>query len=275
MKGSFAQNDLDRLGQRRFNVKKRKSQMLDPCVHWMASKLAEDMKIRPPAQMKTTAKIVNTRYILSRSLNNPQQMTGLSLPPISGSRRTADPASVHRQRAVKPQTSQGSGLTGTSMFGVFGGQGRTVILQSEPCNKTHVALGGANKAVIWASSQLRQPPPSIPVDPAIRPKKGFSGPGSDHRGGEHDARLSDPKQQKNLCSSDSAVETESEGSSNKDGPQTLKEGGDDDYYNDQRIIDWILKVNSSLFSEGNKEIAERTHAQEHDITTIKIMYIGE
>lgn len=275
MKSSFAQNDLDRLGQRKFNVKKRKSQMLDPCVHWMESKLAEDMKIRSPAQMNTAAKIANTAYILSRSLNNPQWMTGLSLPPISGSRRTADHASVHRLEAVKPQTSHGSSWTGKSMFGVFGSQGRTVILQSEPCNKTHVTLGGANKAVIWSSSQLRQPPASVPVDPAIQPKKGFSGPGSDHRGGEHDARFSDPKQQKNLCSSDSAVETESEGSSNKDGPRTLKEGGDDDYYNDQRIGDWILKVNSSLFSKGNKEIAEPTRAHEHDTATIKIMYIGE
>lgn len=275
MKGSFARNDLDRLGRRRVNVKRRKSQKLDPCVHWMESKLAEDMKTRPPAQMKTATKFANTAYILSRSLNNPQRTTGLSLPPISGSRSTADPASVHRLESVKPQISHGSGLTGTSLFGVFGSQGRTVILQSEPCNKTHVALGGANKAVIWSASQLRQPPPSVPADPVIRPKKGISGPGSDHRGGEHDARLSDPKQQKNLCSSDSAVETESEGSSNKDGPQTLKEGGDDDYYNDQRIGEWILKVNSSLFSKRNKEITEPTHAREHDITTIKIMYIGE
>lgn len=272
MKGS---SDLDRLGRRRFNVKKRKSQTLDPCVHWMESKLAEDMKIRPPAQLKAATKFANTPYIPSRSLNNPQRTTGLSLPPISESRSTADPASMHRLESVKPQTYHGSEMTGTSTFGVFGSQGRTVILQSNPCNKTHMALGGVNKAVIWSASQLRQPPPSVPADPAIRPKKGISGPGSDHRGGEHDARLSDPKQQKNLCSSDSAVETESEGSSNKDGPQTLKEGGDDDYYNDQRIGEWILKVNSSLFSKGNKEITESTHAQEHDITTIKIMYIGE
>lgn len=275
MKGSFAQNDLDRLGRRRLNVKKRKNQKLDPCVHWIKSKLAEDMKIQPSAQMKTAVKFPTTAYILSRSLNNPQRTTGLSLPPISGSRSTTDPASVHRLESVKQQTSHGSRLTGTSMFGVFGSQGRTVILQSEPCNKTHVALGGANKAVIWPASQLRQQPPSVLVDSAIRPKKGFSGPGSDRRGGEHDARLSDPKQQKNLCFSDSAVETESEGSSNKDGPQTLKEGGDDDYYNDQRISEWILKVNSSLFSKGNKEITEPTHAQEHDIATIKIMYIEE
>lgn len=275
MKGSFARNDLDRLGRRRVIVKKRKSQKLDPCIHLMESKLAEDIKIRPPAQMKTATKFANTAYILSRSLNNPQRTTGLSLPPIRGSTTTAEPASVHRLESVKPKTSHGSGLTGTSMFGVFGSQGRTVILQSEPCNKTNVALGGANKAVIWSASQLRKPPPSVPADSAIRPKRGFNGPGSDCRGGEHDARLSDPKQQKNLCSSDSAVETESEGSSNKDGPQTPKEGGDDDYYNDQRISEWILKVNSSLFSKGNKKITEPTLAQEHDIATIKIMYIGE
>lgn len=280
MKGSFVRNEregsvFNRLGRRRFNVTKRKSPTLDPCVHWMESSLTRDMKIRSPAQMDTAAKFPNTVYILSGSLNNPRQTTNLSLPPISGSRSTADPVSVHRVESVNPHTSRGSGLTGTSMFAVFGSQGRTVFLQSESRTKIHVALGGANKAVIWSASQPREPPPSVPADSAIRPKKGISGLGSDHRGGEHDARLSDPKQQRNLFFSDSAVETESDGSSNKDELQTPKEGGDDEYYNDQRIGEWILKVNSSLFSKGNKEITDPTHTQEQDIATIKIMYTGK
>lgn len=276
MKGSFAPNEqggsvLNKVGRRSFNVTKRKSQALGTCIHWMENKLAEDMKIWQPVQMNAAAKFTDTAYVLSRSgyFNKSRRTTGLSLPPISGSRSTAD----HTLETVKPQTSPRNVVTGKSMFGLFGSQSRR-ILQSEPCNKIYVALGGGNKAAIQLASQPHEPLPSVPADAAIWPKKDINGPGSNHRGGEHDASLSDPKQQRNLCFSDSAVETESESSSNKDGPQMPKEGGDDEYYNDQRISEWILKVNSSLFSKGNKE-TEPTQAQEHDFATIKIMYNGE
>lgn len=277
MKGSFAQNEqvgsfLNKVGRRRFNVTKRKSQALGTCVHWMENKLAEDVKIRPPVQKNAATIFADTAHVLSRSgyFDKPRRTAGLFLPPIGGSRSTAD----HTLETVKPQTSPRNVVTGKSTFGSFGSQGRR-ILQSQPCNKIYVALGGGNKAAIQLASQPHQPLPSVPANAAIWPKKDISGPGSNHRGGEHDASLSDPKQQRNLCFGDSAAETESESSSNKDGPQTPKEGSDDEYYNDQRIGEWILKVNSSLFSKGNKEITEPTQAQEHDVVTIKIMYNGE
>lgn len=272
MKGSFAQNEqggsfLNKVGRRRFNVTKRKSQALGTCCHWMENQLAEDVKI--PLQKNAAAIFVDTAYVLSRSgyFDKPRRTAGLFLPPIGGSRSKAD----HTLETVEPHTSPRNVVTGKPTFGSFGSQSRR-ILQSQPCNKIYVALGGGSKAAIQLASQ---PLPSVPADAAIWPKKDISGLGPNHRGGEPDASLSDPKQQRNLCFSDSAVETESESSSNKDGPQTPKEGSDDEYYNDQRIGEWILKVNSSLFSKENKEITEPTQAQEHDVATIKIMYKGE
>lgn len=278
MKSSFVQNEregslLNKVGRKGFNVTKRKSQALGASVHWMDSKFAGDMNTWPPVHVNA-AKFTSTAYVLSRSgyFHKPRQTTGLPLPPINGSRSKANPISAHRLEPVKPQTSPGSVLTGKSMFGVYIGQGRTVILKSEPCNKIHMVVEAGSKASTQSASQ---PHDAFPSDPPIRPKKGISGPESNHRGGERDAYLTDPKQQKNFCSGDSAVETESDSSADKDGLQTLKEGGDDEYYNEQRISEWILKVNSCLFSKGEKELTEPTHAQEHDIATIKIIYSGE
>lgn len=218
------------------------------------------------------AKFTSTACVLSRSgyFNKPRQTTSLPLPPINGSRSKADPA--HKLEPVKPQTSPGSVLTGKSMFGVFIGQSRTVILKSEPFRKIHVVAEAGNKASIQSASD---PYDASPPGPPIRPRNRISGPKSNHRWGEHDACLSDYKQQRKFCSGDSAVETESASPADKDGLQTPKEGGDDEYYNDQRIREWILKVNSCLFSKGEKELTEPTHAQEHDVATIKIIYSGE
>lgn len=277
MKSSFLQNEqerslLNKVGRRRFNVAKRKSQALGACVHCTDSKIAGDGNKWPPVHVNA-AKFTSTAYVLSRSgyFQKPRQRTSLPLPPINGSRSKADPVPARRLEPVKLQTSPGSVLTEKSMFGVLIGQGRTA-LKSEPCNTIHVVVEAGNKAPIQSASQ---PHDASPSDPPVRLKKGISGPESNHRGGEHDACLTDPKQQRNLCFGDSAVETESESCADKDGLQTPKEGGNDDYYNDQRISEWILKVNSCLFSKGEKELIEPAHAQVHDVATIKIIYSGE
>lgn len=278
MKCSFVQNEregslLNKVGQRRFDVTKRKSQALGACLQWTDSKSVGDRNTWPPVHVNA-AKFSSTAYVLSRSgyFHKLRQTTGLPLPPINGSRSKADPVPARRLEPLKLQTSPESVLTRKSMFGVLIGQGRRVILKSEPCNKIHVVFEAGNKASIQSASQ---PHDASPSDSPIWPKKGINGPESKHRGGEHDACLSHPEQQRNLCFGDSAVETESESSADKDGLQMPKEGSDDEYYNDQRIREWILKVNSCLFSKGEKELTEPAHAQEHDVATIKIIYSGE
>lgn len=237
---------MDKVGRRRFNVPKRKSQAPGACVRWTDSEFAGDMNRRPPVQ-------VSGAKFRSGCLNRRR----LPLPPINGS------VSAPRLGPGKPQTSPGSVLTGKSLSGVFIGQGRRVIGKSELGKKTQVGVEAGNKASVQSAS-----------DPPVRPKNSISGPESSPRGGAHDAGLPDPKPQRNFCSGDSAVETEWESSEDQDGLQT-KEGGHDEYYNDQRISDWILKVNSCLFSKEEEELTEPARAQEHDVATIKIIYSGE
>lgn len=264
MKSSLVQNERggslsEKVGRRRFNVTKRKSQALGACVNWTDSQFAGDMNTKPPVQ--ASASKFTSR---SECLTKARQTTSLPLPPIKGSRSKADPVSAPRLESIKLQTSPGSALTGKSPFGVFVGQGRRVIGKSEPCDKIHVVVEAENKASTQSAS-----------DPPIQLKNSLSGPKSNNRGGEHDACLTDSKQQRCFCSGGSAVETESESSTDKDGLQTSKEGGNEEYYNDQRISDWILKVNSCLFSKEKEDLTKPARAQEHDVATIKIIYSGE
>lgn len=278
MKSSFVQvqreeSRLNKVGRRRFNVTKRKSQALGTCVHWTDNSSPGDTDAWPPVHVNA-ANVPGTASVLSRPgcLSRPGRTSSLPLPPINGSRSQAGPGSARRQEPLKPQTSPGRVLAGKSLFGAFIGQGRTVILKSEPCNKIQVVVGAGKQASIQTA---RQPHDASPSDPPIRPRKDLSGPQSTHRGAEHDACLTDPKQQRNFCLGDSAAVTEAEGCADKDGAQTLQEGEDEEYYKDQRIREWVLDVNSCLFSKGEEELTKATHAQELDVATIKIIYSGE
>lgn len=255
---------LNKVGRRRVNVTKRKSQALGACVRWTDSESAGDKNTRPAGHVNA-AKLSSTACVLSRRgcFHKAGRTSGLPLPPISGSTAKADPAPARRREPAEPQTSPGSVVTGKS---TFVGQGRAVLLKSEPCNKIHVVVGAGTKASMAAARQPRD------ASPPARPKNGVSGPGSKHAGGGPEAGLTDPQQQRAFCSADSAAETESESSAGKDGRRTPKDGGDHEYYNEQRIGQWILKVNSCLFS---KELTEATRAREHDVATIKITYSGE
>ncbi|GLD56373.1 uncharacterized protein AKAME5_000872500 [Lates japonicus] len=96
---------------------------------------------------------------------------------------------------------------------------------------------------------------------------------------KHDASLCEAGQQRGFCSRDSAIETESECSEDRGHMERLKEDNDDDdddeYYTDQRITEWVLKVNSSLFTTGNDELKSIKPAEEQDQATIKIIYTGD
>lgn len=84
------------------------------------------------------------------------------------------------------------------------------------------------------------------------------------------------RRQREFCSDDSAAETSSEDSEVRGHAETLEEddGGDDEYYSEQRITEWILQVNSSLFSTGNTQRGAEP-AEERDVATIKIIYSGD
>lgn len=280
MKSSFVQLEqegsrLNQVGRWRFNVTKRKSQALGACVHWTDNSSPGDMDTWPPVHVNAAKFPVLSRR---RCLSKPGQTTGLPLPSINGSRSQADPVSTHRPEPVQPKTCPRSMWTRKSVLGVFIGQGRTGILKSE------LVAGAGHQASIQTARHGMSP-----LGPLVRPRKDLSGPGSNHRRAEHDACLTDPKQQRNFCSSDSAGETEAESRADKDGGQTLedgdddedysvqriREGDDDEDYNKQRIREWILDVNSCLFSKGQEELTKATHTQELDVATIKIVYGGE
>uniref|UniRef100_A0AAV2JKA6 Uncharacterized protein n=1 Tax=Knipowitschia caucasica TaxID=637954 RepID=A0AAV2JKA6_KNICA len=87
-----------------------------------------------------------------------------------------------------------------------------------------------------------------------------------------DASLKEAEQQRGFCSSDSVVETESEDKSRRN----CQQKDNDDYYTDERIAEWVLSVNSSLFKRGNYEEEQaKEPVEEQDVTTIKIVYSGE
>lgn len=265
MKSCFVQLEqegsrLNQVGRRRFNVIKRKSQALGACVHWTDNSSPGDMDTWPPVHVNA-AKLPALRR---RCLSKPGQTTGLPLPSINGSKSQADPVSTHRPEPVQPKTCPRSMWTRKSVLGVFIGQGRTGILKSE------LVAGAGHQASIQTARHGTSPP-----GPPVPPRKDLSGPGSNHRRAEHDACLTDPKQQRNFCSSDSAGETEAENRADKDGGRTPEDGDDDEDYNQQRIREWILDVNSCLFSKGQEELTKATHAQELDVATIKIVYGGE
>lgn len=66
--------------------------------------------------------------------------------------------------------------------------------------------------------------------------------------------------------SDSAIEME-----NKKEINEIMDSQEDEYYTNQRITAWIVKVNASLFSSSKDEIIDQM-LEEQDVGTIKIVY---
>ena len=83
-------------------------------------------------------------------------------------------------------------------------------------------------------------------------------------------------QQRALCWDDSDAETESQCS---EGSVTWKDSHwieeNDEYYTSQRIAEWVIKVNSTLFNTTKENFESLIPAEEQDISTIKIIYDGD
>lgn len=313
MKSSFVHNKQEgshlnrsrRSGRWGWDVIERKSQALEISVHRMDRPIVADIKTRSSMYLRAAAKLADTAHVLTRSkrfigLSKPRRTTSIPLPPISGSRTISgkvectDALPAHRQQLAKPKACTsthlptGNKLTENTVCHVLVTQGR-----SNKSNQISVALGAGNKAAIQDSETCNrlikqtfdgQPPatsPSASVDPPIRHKNDACGPGANDScammpvWAKHDASLSETRQQRDFCSDDSAIETESERSPDKGRLERLKEGSDDEYYTDQRITEWVLKVNSSLFSTGIDELTRSKRAEEQDVATIKIIYSGD
>lgn len=73
--------------------------------------------------------------------------------------------------------------------------------------------------------------------------------------------------------SDSAIETETQSSHRKKGEERNRGMEDDEevYYTTKMIAEWIVRVNTSLFSPFKDEL-EKTHLMEEDVDTVKIIH---
>lgn len=291
------------------NVTERKSRSLEVSVQRM------DRPTRSFINLQATAKSAYLAHILTTSkpfmgLTKPRQTqttathSNIPLPPISGSRsisgkvvRTAAPP-IHRKESAKPKGYNTHVATGNVMkntvFHMIVTQCGKANQESKKYNQISVALAGGDKAAVQDSETTSrlikqtcdaQPDASLTpasVDPLVQQKKNdASDPGANDSSimmpvrVKHDARLREARQQRDFCSDDSAIETESGGSEDKGRPERLEDDSDDEYYTDQRITEWVLKVNSSLFSTGHDEMKSSEPAEEQDVATIKIIYAGD
>lgn len=306
--------DLNRSRRSRrcgLNVNERRIRTLEISVQRIDLPIVADIKTRPSIYLQAAAALADTAHVLTRSkcvmgLSKPRQTaTNIPLPPISQSRtiygkvERSDTLPSNRKESAKlkghsTHLPTGNVITGNTVFNVSVTQCGKVNQESHKYSKISVALTARNKAAVqdsMTSSRLikrtfdGQPAATLTpalVDPPVRQKKNdASDPGANYSSMmmpvrvKHNTSLCEARQQQAFCSDDSAIETESEGSEDKGRPERLTEDSDDEYYTDQRITEWVLKVNSSLFSTGNDELKCSKPAEEQDVATIKIIYSGD
>lgn len=152
--------------------------------------------------------------------------------------------------------------------------------QKQGCQLTATAqliysgLAVFNESVLVQNQDLRQDSWKISDPSAGQPQDGFLGvePSSvstnDREAMKERVRdtasVSEGRPVQTL--SDSAIEMEKE----KDLDEMI-DNQEDEYYTNQRITAWIVKVNASLFSPSKDEIIDQT-LEEQDVDTIKIIY---
>ncbi|KAL6459114.1 hypothetical protein MHYP_G00325860 [Metynnis hypsauchen] len=93
--------------------------------------------------------------------------------------------------------------------------------------------------------------------------------------GNKDSRSMCRPKQHTRTLSDSAIETETQSAHRKGGMGQERKVGtldqEEEYYTSQRIIQWIIGVNASLFSTSKDEL-NKPLLKEEDVDTIKIVY---
>lgn len=277
-------NQGRRSGRCRSNVNARKSQGLEISVLDVGRPGDGGAKLQPSMCLREAARLAENVYVLARSrrlfnLSRPKRTASNSLPPISKSR-------VATSRVEQTKTSQAQRPTNKlwmekAVCHVLIAQGRKLNWESSKSNKIRAVC--ENKAAAQQSetgSRLikqtfdghRPAPAQTTPDP--RGPTADAGPVVLPLGVKHDASLPVTKEQRDFCSDDSAIETESEGSQDKGCLEGLEEE-EDEYYTEQRISEWVLRVNASLFSVGDGDRTTSKPVEEQDVATVKIVYSGD
>lgn len=274
-----------RSGRCRSNVSARKSQGLEINVHDMGRPDDSGAKLQPSMCLQAAARLAENVYVLARSrrlvnLSRPKRTASDPLPPISKSRVMT--ARVEQTKASQAQRPASKLLMEKAVCHVLMAQARKVNCEWSKSNKIPAVL--ENKAAAQESKTgsrlIKQTfDGHLPVPARLTPDP--RGPRADigsvvmPLGLKHDASLPVTKEQKDFCSGDSAIETESEGSQDKGCLKGLEEGSDDEYYNEKRICEWVLRVNASLFSVENSNVTTSKPVEEQDVATVKIVYGGD
>lgn len=279
-------NQGRRSGRCRSNVGARKSQALEISVLDMGRPGDGVAKPQPSMCLQAAARLAENVYVLTRSrrlfnLSRPRRTASNPLPPISTLRATN--AIAESTKAPQVQRPANKLLKEKAVCHVLIAQGRKLNWESGRSNKISAAFENkaATKQSETGSGLIKQTfdghlPAPAQMTPEPRGPRADGGPVAVMpRGVKHDASLPMTKEQRDFCSDDSAIETESEGSRDKGSLELGEEGSDDEYYTEQRISEWVLRVNASLFSVGDADLTTSNPVEEQDVATVKIVYSGD
>lgn len=295
-------NKSGRSGQLGSNVSGRRSQTLEVGIQRVDGPAAADIKMRSFIYLQAAAKLADAADVQTRSnrlmgLSKTRLTTSILLPPIirastiSGKEEHTAALLAPRKESAKPRGNSAHLQTGNikteNVFHVLVTQCGKVNQELNKYNQISVA---GNKAAADRGRHIKwtfcgRPAATLtpaPVEPPAQQRKNDTR----DRGVsdsstmmpvkvKHDATVCKETKQRGFHSSDSAIETESGDSEDKGHLERLNEDSDDEYYTDQRITEWVLKVNSSLFTTGDEELKGCKRVEEQDVATIKIIYTGD
>ncbi|KAG7509894.1 hypothetical protein JOB18_007525 [Solea senegalensis] len=268
--------------------------------------LAANVDRRSSVYLQAAVKLANAAHVLSRPKHlRAEQTANIPLPPISGSNTSSGKVEPpHRKEAVKlketgnvtPQTPAARSCTCGTFSVSEEPQARaarsctcgTFSVSEEPQTE-QPGPAPVEPSVFQKNHRHGQPGPA-PVEPSVFQKNhrhGQPGPApvepsvfqKNHRheqpgpapvepsAAEHDVRRAFPEYQ----DSEDIGQTERLNDEDED----EDDDDDDEYYTEQRITDWVLKVNTSLFTTGTDELRSWKPAEEQDVSTIKIIYSGD
>lgn len=233
------------------NHLERKILILETATRWNKRATRSSMHFQGYPRFENASHVLRSTGNVLRSSG---QSENIYLPPISGGKvTTAFPLHLKEPRGCFLPA--GNKTKENTEFYVFGTQCGRTKQEFNTCNKIKVVHNKKETCSRWIKGTEDQPEPT---EPQVHQKRDGDG-----------AKPCEERQQRAFCSDDSA-ETESEESGDGGGPGGTKEDSDDDeYYSNKRIAEWVLKVNSSLFSTSSSSKS----AEEQDMATM--IYSGD
>ena len=216
--------------------------------------------------------------------------TGSALPPIYGSKITPraldQPAPRFSADPVRSKGSQSRIKTrvppaatprpGRKLFRrqEVGGQRAGVVLACSSVSVLNVGrrAESANPRGVTGYGNRKSNAGPLPVagsSRALASPDGHTRPQGNPRGSAGLSVTGQIKSAPGLYSHDSAIESDSQSSESS---KSREEEEEEEYYTDQRIGEWVIRVNASLFSPSESEISCVSRLEEEDVDTIKIIY---